>query len=108
MYTYYSIIPDQLKPYVSNALRSLRIEIDVTAVQRIAVHEVLRHHSIETVRSQANTDEVVDDHETLGVETLSLLHELHEHKDGNEVEGVTNQKGLQIHEREVEHVLLYP
>jgi len=76
---------------MSNTLRSLSVKIDNTAVEGVALHEILSHHSVETVGCQTNTNEVVHNHESLGIETLSLLHDLHQHENGNKVEGITNQ-----------------
>ena len=91
---------------MSNTLGSFSVKIDSAAVEGIALHEVLRHHSVETIGSKANADEVIHNHESLGIETLSLLHDLHQHENGNKVEGITNQQRLHIHEGETGHILL--
>ena len=91
---------------MSNTLGSFSVEIDSAAVEGVALHEVLRHHSVKTIGSKTNADEVIHHHESLGIETLSLLHDLHQYENGDKVEGVTNQQRLHIHEGEAGHILL--
>ena len=62
---------------VSNSLGILRTEVNITAIKRRLCHEIVRDHSIEAVGSKTDTDEIVDNHEFSGIESLSLFHKLH-------------------------------
>ena len=83
-----------------NALRILGGEIEVAAVEERLLQEVVAKHSVEAVRCQTDTDEVVDHHEGLRVEPLSLLHEPHQQKNHEEVDQIADENRLGVHKRE--------
>lgn len=89
-------------------LRLFRREINVAAAKYVSVQIVVAEHSIEAVSSQAHANEVVHNHELLGVESLlSSVHNLHEHVDRHEIENVSNDHRLVVGHGEGAHVLHY-
>lgn len=93
------IIFDQ-HAYMSNSFGILSIKINITAIKERFLEEVAAEHSIETVGGKTNTDEIIDNHKRLGIETLSLFHEFEKHENHDKVKDVANHHGLCISERE--------
>lgn len=83
-----------------NCLRVLGGEVEVAAVEEGLLEEVVADHAVEAVRRQTHTDEVVEHHERLRVEALSVLHEAHQKQDDQEVDQVANDDRLGVHEGE--------
>lgn len=83
-----------------NPLRVLGGEVDVAAVEEGLLEEVVAEHSVEAVRRQTDADEVVEHHEGLRIESLSVLHEAHQEQDHEEVGQVADEDRLGVHKGE--------
>lgn len=70
---------------MSNCFGILCIKINITTIQERLLEEVACKHSIETIGSETNTDEVIHNHERLWVKTFSLFHEFQQYEDHSKV-----------------------
>ena len=81
-----------------NCFRVLGGEVKVAAVEEGLLEEVVADHAVEAIRRKTHADKVVEHHERLRVEALSVLHEAHQKQDDQEVDQVADDNRLGVHE----------
>lgn len=95
------------RSYMSDPLGVLAVEIDSLTSKRVSLLVVEPDHSDKAVSSQTNASEVVENHEFAGINGLSLLHNLSQHVNRDEIEDVEINHGLDIRQREGLQVVVY-
>lgn len=92
---------------MSNPLRILAIEVDGLTGESVSFYVVEPNHSDKAICSQANATAVVENHELARVNGLSLLHNLCQHINSDEIEDIEINHGFQISQREGLEVVIY-